>query len=133
MTSDDYMGSVSVTAGIYAPVNTALCQGQTLSVGQNAALFSLLQNVYGGNGQTTFALPNLAGAVPFGTGSHPGAATDWVLGQPQAPLTAQSWPGGYPAAVAPGGAATLPIPAGINGIALNWALTLIGIFPPRPN
>lgn len=132
MTSDDYMGSVSVTAGSYAPANTALCQGQTLSVAQNTALFYLLQNVYGGNGQSTFALPNLVGAVPFGTGTQPGTSSTWVLGQPQAPLTAQSWPGGNPAAVAPGGTATLPIAGGINGVALNWALTLIGIFPPRP-
>jgi microcystin-dependent protein len=132
MTEDDYMGSVSVTAGFYAPVNTALCQGQTLSIAQNDALFSLLQVNYGGNGQTTFALPNLAGAVPFGTGNQPGTTTDWIIGQTQSPLTAQVWPGGNPAAVAPGGTATLPITTGISGIALNWALTLVGIFPSRP-
>lgn len=132
MTPDDYMGSVSVTAGIYAPANTALCQGQTLSIAQNDALFSLLQANYGGNGTTTFALPNLAGAVPFGTGNQPGTGNDWIIGQTQSPLTAQVWPSGNPAAVAAGGTATLPITTGISGIALNWALTLIGIFPPRP-
>jgi microcystin-dependent protein len=59
-------------AGNFAPRNWAFCQGQILSIAQNTALFSLLGTTYGGNGQTTFALPDFRGRVPVGTGQGPG-------------------------------------------------------------
>ena len=59
-------------AGNFAPRGWAFCQGQILSIAQNTALFSLLGTTYGGNGQTTFALPDLRGRVPVGTGQGPG-------------------------------------------------------------
>ena len=52
----------------FAPKNWAACNGQLLSIAQNQALFSLLGTTYGGNGQTTFGLPDLRGAVPFHVG-----------------------------------------------------------------
>jgi microcystin-dependent protein len=56
---------------VFAPRGWALCSGQVLAIAQNQALFSLLGTTYGGNGQTTFALPDLRGRVPlhFGTGT----------------------------------------------------------------
>ena len=58
--------------GNFAPRNWAFCQGQLLPIAQNQALFSLLGTTYGGDGRTTFGLPNLQGRVPMGAGNGPG-------------------------------------------------------------
>jgi microcystin-dependent protein len=63
-----YLGAVFIWAGNFAPRGYAFCQGQILSIAQNQALFSILGTTYGGNGTTTFALPNLCGRAPFGAG-----------------------------------------------------------------
>jgi microcystin-dependent protein len=62
---DPFIGEVSTYAYNFAPRGWAHCQGQLLSISQNTALFSLLGTTYGGNGQTTFALPDLRGAEPI--------------------------------------------------------------------
>src|SRR5512139_1201847 len=67
-----FIGSIVLFAGNFAPRGWALCQGQILSIAQNTALFSILGTTYGGNGQTTFALPDLRGRVAVGTGQGPG-------------------------------------------------------------
>jgi microcystin-dependent protein len=72
MASTPILGCVFIFAGNFAPRGYMLCQGQLLSISQNAALFSLLGTTYGGNGTTTFALPDLRGRAPIGTGSGPG-------------------------------------------------------------
>jgi len=77
---EGYIGQIILFAGNFAPRNWAFCQGQILSIAQNTALFSILGTTYGGNGQTTFGLPDLQGRVPVGTGSGPGLST-WALGQ----------------------------------------------------
>jgi microcystin-dependent protein len=64
----------------FAPRNWAFCQGQILPISQNTALFSLLGTTYGGNGQTTFALPDLRGRVAVHVGQGPGLS-DYDLGQ----------------------------------------------------
>ena len=69
---EGYIGQLIMFAGTFAPRNWAFCQGQLLSISQNTALFSILGTTYGGNGQTTFALPDLRGRVPVGTGQGPG-------------------------------------------------------------
>ncbi|RYY14457.1 MAG: phage tail protein, partial [Cytophagaceae bacterium] len=74
-----YLGEIRSIAFGFAPKGWALCNGQLLAVNQNQALFSLLGTTYGGNGQTTFALPNLQGRVPVGTGQLPGGTT-YTLG-----------------------------------------------------
>lgn len=56
---DEYIGIIKLFAGTFAPRGWALCDGQILSIAQNTALFSILGTTYGGNGQTTFALPDL--------------------------------------------------------------------------
>lgn len=75
-----FIGSIVLFAGNFAPRNWAFCQGQLLSIAQNTALFSILGTTYGGNGTTTFALPDLRGRVPVGTGHGPGLE-DMALGQ----------------------------------------------------
>jgi microcystin-dependent protein len=69
---DEYLGIIKLFAGNFAPRGWALCNGQLLSIAQNSALFSILGTVYGGDGQTTFALPNLQSRVPVGVGQGAG-------------------------------------------------------------
>ncbi len=67
--SNPYMGEIRLFSFGFAPKNWALCNGQPLPINQNQALFSLLGTTYGGNGQTTFALPNLQGRMPMHVGA----------------------------------------------------------------
>lgn len=67
-----FIGEIRIFAGNFAPVGWALCQGQLLAIAQNEALFSLLGTTYGGNGQTTFGLPDMRGRSPVHWGSGPG-------------------------------------------------------------
>jgi len=60
---DQFVGSITLVAFNFAPQDYLLCQGQTLPIAQNMALFSLLGTVYGGDGVTTFALPNLGSPI----------------------------------------------------------------------
>jgi hypothetical protein len=65
-------GATMMFAGNFPPRGYALCDGQLLSIAQNTALFSILGTTYGGNGQTTFALPDLRGRAPIHSGAGPG-------------------------------------------------------------
>ena len=67
--SQPFLGQITVTAFTFAPKGFAMCNGQTLAINQNQALFSLLGTTYGGDGRTTFQLPNLQGRVPIHTTS----------------------------------------------------------------
>ncbi|MEO5646707.1 MAG: tail fiber protein [Chitinophagaceae bacterium] len=69
--TDPFLGEISIVSFNFAPVGWAFCNGQLLPINQNTALFSLIGTIYGGNGVTTFALPNLQGRLPmhFGTGT----------------------------------------------------------------
>ena len=75
-----YLSQITMFGGNFAPKNYALCNGQLLSIQQNAALFSLLGTMYGGNGSTTFQLPNLQSALPMSFGNGAGLSP-YVLGQ----------------------------------------------------
>ncbi|MCO6457619.1 MAG: phage tail protein [Pirellulaceae bacterium] len=70
--SDPYVGEIRLFAGNYAPRGWAFCDGQLLAIASNDALFSLLGTTYGGDGRTTFALPDLRGRVPLHQGAGPG-------------------------------------------------------------
>ena len=63
---EEYTGMIQIFAGDFAPVGYMICAGQTLSVRQHTALFSLIGNAYGGDGRETFKLPNLSGRAIFG-------------------------------------------------------------------
>jgi microcystin-dependent protein len=77
---DGFLGEVKMFAGNFAPRGWALCEGQVLAISQNTALFSLLGSTYGGDGRTTYALPDLRSRVPVGTGNGPGLL-NYRLGQ----------------------------------------------------
>lgn len=70
--AEPYIGQLMTVGFNFAPRGWALCDGQILPISQNTALFSLLGNTYGGDGQTTFALPDLRGRSVVGFGNGPG-------------------------------------------------------------
>lgn len=78
--SNPFLGSIILFGGNFAPRGWAFCNGQLLAISQNTALFSLLGTTYGGNGQTTFALPDLRSRVPVHQGQGPGLS-QYDLGQ----------------------------------------------------
>ncbi len=75
-----YLGEVRMFGGNYAPRNWAMCNGQILPIQQNSALFSLLGTTYGGNGVSTFQLPNLQSRIAIGQGNGP-SLTPRVIGE----------------------------------------------------
>jgi microcystin-dependent protein len=77
---DAYIGTVMAWAPNFAPRGWMFCGGQTLSIAQYSALYSLLGVTYGGDGRNTFALPNLVGRVPLGAGQGAGLSP-YYLGQ----------------------------------------------------
>lgn len=74
------MASIMLFAGNYAPRNWAFCDGQLLPINQYSALFSLLGTTYGGDGRTTFGLPDLRGRVPLGPRQGPGLSNNYDEG-----------------------------------------------------
>src|SRR5215469_13112343 len=67
--SEPFLGEIRMFGGNFAPSGWALCNGQLLSISQNTALFSMLGTTYGGDGVSTFGLPNLQGTVPVHWGT----------------------------------------------------------------
>ncbi len=78
--SDPFVAEIRIFAGNFAPTGWATCDGQLLPISQNTALFSLLGTFYGGDGKSTFALPNLQGNCALGSGQGSGLG-DYFLGQ----------------------------------------------------
>jgi microcystin-dependent protein len=78
--SQPFLGEIRMVGFNFPPRGWALCNGQLMAISQNSALFGLLGTTYGGDGQTTFALPNLQGRVPIHAGTGPGLSP-YVQGQ----------------------------------------------------
>lgn len=76
-----YIAELRIIAFTYAPRGWAFCNGQTLAINQNQALFSLLGTTYGGDGIRNFALPNLQGSTGLHWGNHGAGGSDYVLGE----------------------------------------------------
>lgn len=77
---EGYIGEIRMFAGNFAPRTWAYCDGRTIAIASNTALFSILSTVYGGNGTTTFCLPDLKGRTAVGAGTGTGLSP-YVLGQ----------------------------------------------------
>lgn len=77
---DPLLASILLFAGNFEPRGWAYCDGRLLSISQNTAVFSLLGTTYGGDGRTTFALPDLRGRTPIGAGQGPGLS-NVILGE----------------------------------------------------
>ncbi|OUS72650.1 hypothetical protein B5G52_07985 [Pseudoalteromonas sp. A601] len=80
MSADPYIGDVEIFAGNFAPRSWAMCDGQLLPISSNTALFSIIGTIYGGDGRTTMALPDIRGRAPIGYGYGPGLS-GYKLGQ----------------------------------------------------
>ena len=70
--ADPYIGEIRIFAGTFAPRSWTFCDGQLLSISQNTALFAIIGTTYGGDGETTFGLPDLRGRAPMHAGNGPG-------------------------------------------------------------
>lgn len=131
--SDPFFAQIQVVAFNFAPRGWALTNGQLLPINQNQALFSLLGTMFGGNGQTTFALPNMQSRLPVHMGNS------YVLGQmggaesvslSTTPVLLPSSPGGNTAALP-----TRPsniVSASVSPfLVLTFVIALSGIFPSQ--
>lgn len=152
--SEPFVGEIRVFPFNFAPVGWALCNGQLLPISQNTALFSLLGTNYGGDGRSTFGLPNLQGATAVGAGQGPGL-TPVVLGEAggssavtlrESELPAHSHthsgpgttnrptPGLLPAdgsALTPAAFSAQPHDNMPPYLVVNYCIALQGIYPPR--
>ncbi|MBK9982130.1 MAG: phage tail protein [Saprospiraceae bacterium] len=83
---DPFVAEIRIFSGNFAPKGWALCNGQLMSISQNTALFSLLGTNYGGDGKSTFGLPNLQDSAPMFWGQGPGL-TDRFIGEASGAVT----------------------------------------------
>jgi microcystin-dependent protein len=112
---EPYIGEVRMFAGNFAPVGWMFCEGQTLSIAENEVLFTLIGTTYGGDGESTFNLPNLSSRVPLhmGTGSSGDTYTLGQQGGTEAEtLTVQQIPTHTHALMASTALGTTPNPVG---------------------
>src|SRR5687767_12845768 len=79
--SDPYIGEIRMFAGNFAPAGWAFCDGRLLAISENDALFTLIGTTYGGDGQSTFALPDLRGRAPVHMGQGPGISQSYQIGE----------------------------------------------------
>jgi len=153
--SERYLGQIILVGFNYPPVGWAFCHGQLLPIAKYGTLFALIGTTYGGDGETTFALPDLRGRIPVGPGQGPGVPNCFIGetgGAGTMTLTA-------PAAHAHAGsssastanAAMSANAAGVSGpvtvaaagqnqphgnmqpyLILNFCISLTGVFPNQP-
>ena len=113
--AEAFIGEIRMVGFNFAPRGWAFCNGQILPISQNTALFALLGTTYGGNGQTTFALPDLQGRVPIHQGQGPGLTQHYIGeigGVENVTLTQQQMPLHNHQLIASGGEATQSSPSG---------------------
>jgi microcystin-dependent protein len=144
--SEPFLGEIRMVGFSFAPSGWALCQGQSMPISQNSALFSLLGTTFGGNGQTTFNLPDFQGRSPVGMGNGRGLTPivqGEVSGAENVTLTSMQMPmHTHPVTVA--GTATTPVnaPTATNnvlgasgtgpGSATIWSTALANPIPLSP-
>lgn len=115
--AEPFIGQIYLVAYDFPMRGFALCDGSSQSIAANTALFSLIGTIYGGNGTTSFALPDLRGRIPVGQGTAPGAST-YSIGQRAGSEATTLTPGNMPAhthsatLMAENGASTTTDPTG---------------------
>lgn len=105
--SDSYVGEIRMFGGTFAPAGWAFCDGQLLSIGEHETLFSLVGTTYGGDGQSTFALPDLRGRTPVHRSDPLPQGTSVGLAAGPATSALQSPP----------------------GLVVNFIISLQGVYP----
>jgi microcystin-dependent protein len=142
---DNLMGSIRLFSFNFHPADTALCDGATLPLAKYTALFSLLGTMYGGDGRTTFCLPDMCGRVVVGADNGNGPEQGKSGGAPTVMLTK----GQMPVSALTSVTAT-PDNSGVDvlsplthdkqealpvlqpGLGINYCITTTGVFPQRP-
>jgi microcystin-dependent protein len=131
--SSPFIGEIRMFGGNFAPQGWAFCDGALMAIDQNTALFQLIGTTYGGDGQTTFALPDLQGRVPIHAGTGPGLSTYNLAdrgGVEQVTLTTQQIPSHGHAALASMNAGTQGPPTG-GVLAASTAVALYNSNAPN--
>lgn len=126
--SQPYVGEIRMFAGNFAPVGWAFCQGQLLAISENPTLFQLIGTTYGGDGQNTFALPNLASRVPVHVG--PGFALGQAAGAESVTLTTSQIPAHSHVPQCNSGQGTASGPAGNVWAVPNPSVTIYSDVAP---
>jgi len=153
-----YVGEIRMFAGNFAPSGWFFCDGSILSISEYEVLFTLLGTTYGGNGTTTFALPDLRGRIPVGVGQGQGLSNynlGQIAGSETVTLTAANLPShghslnastylGYLSPTAAGASAKTLAPASVTnspggqphnnmmpGVCLNFIISWQGIYPSQ--
>ncbi len=129
--SDPYIGEIRLFAGNFAPAGWASCQGQLIAIADNETLFALIGTTYGGDGENTYALPDLRGRVPIHVGTGPGL-TQRLIGEQggaeTVTLTAAQLPP-HTHTVAATAAPALAT-AGPGGVLATASVSIYGTTPP---
>lgn len=130
-----YIGEIRLFAGNFAPAGWAFCNGAVLAIAENEVLFNLIGTTYGGDGQSTFALPNLQSRVPIHQGQGTGLSNYLLAetgGVEQVTLTVQQIPLHNHGAGCKNGAGDSAAPA--NSVpAANTTALAYGAIPPQQN
>jgi microcystin-dependent protein len=113
MSTEPFLGEIKILGFVYPPVGYLLCAGQLISIAENSALFALIGTIYGGDGQNTFALPDLQGRVPIGQGQGPGLP-NYVIGQKAGNTQTTLTISNMPAHAHPATGITVNMPVSIN-------------------
>jgi microcystin-dependent protein len=129
--TEPFIGEISLFAGTFAPRGWAMCEGQLLPIAQHSALFSILGTTYGGDGRTTFALPDLRGRVVMHPGQGPGLSSHKLgeKGGSEAASLIRAQSGAYTLSGSAGRGQSLSnLPPYQT---LNYIIALEGIYPSR--
>jgi microcystin-dependent protein len=135
--SEPYVGEIRLFGCNFAPAGWAFCAGQLMSIAENETLFTLIGTTYGGDGVTTFGLPDLRGRVPVHTGQGPGLSNR-ILGEQSGTetvtLTSNQIPAHNHTAVATTGAATTgtPGPSVIPGAVASQTMYVTDMLGAMP-
>jgi microcystin-dependent protein len=132
--ANPFLGQIMAVAFNFAPKTWAFCNGQLMTINQNQALFALIGTTFGGNGSTTFALPNLQGRIPISSGQGQGLSS-YVLGEisgfPAITLASNQVPTHGHTAFASSNGVAAGAPAG-NALASNVSMYASGHAPTTP-
>src|SRR4051812_6032182 len=112
--SEPFVGEIRMFGGNFAPAGWAFCDGQLMPISENDVLFTLIGTTYGGDGQSTFALPDLQSRIPLHQGQGPGISQSYTIGQTggveAVTLTGQQMPAHNPAFTASTGGGAFSTP-----------------------
>lgn len=114
MSTEPFIGEVKLLGFSFPPLGYMSCQGQLLPIAQNNALFALLGTTYGGDGQTTFGLPDLQGRVPIGQGQGPGLP-EYTIGEEAGNVSVTLTTGNLPMHVHPAMDVSVRMPVSTGG------------------